>query len=137
MNKRRVATVLVIALGPVAAVVALAQDFDLSWHTIDGGGETFSAGGDFRLSGTIGQPDSGMLTGAAFELSGGFWFPVPPDDCNSDGGVNLIDYGDFDGCLSGPDGGLPAPGCSCFDLDGDSDIDLSDVAEFQAAFTGG
>ena len=59
------------------------------------------------------------------------------DDCNSDGWVDLIDYDDFDGCLSGPNGGLPLPECNCFDLDSDGDIDLSDVARFQAEFTGG
>lgn len=48
--------------------------FDLSWSTIDGGGGT-SAGGQFSLSGTIGQPDAGAaaLTGGQFSLTGGFW----------------------------------------------------------------
>ena len=36
--------------------------FDLSWFTIDGGGG-ISTGGDFSLSGTIGQPDAGVLSG--------------------------------------------------------------------------
>ena len=37
------------------------EDFDLSWHTIDGGGG-MSSGGDFVLRGTIGQPSD--TTGA-------------------------------------------------------------------------
>jgi hypothetical protein len=76
------------------------------------------------------------MEGEGFTLTGGFWFGEPPDDCNSDGWVDLADYEDFGECLSGPDGGLPLPKCNCFDLDGDSDIDLSDVAWFQTAFTG-
>ena len=70
---------------------ALGEDFDLSWHSIDGGGVIKSTGGDFELSGTIGQPDAGLLTGGDFELSGGFWFKVVPSDCNDDGVVDLFD----------------------------------------------
>jgi len=49
--------------------------FDIPWHTIDGGGATFSTGGGFQVGGTIGQPDasSTMMTGGGFALTGGFW----------------------------------------------------------------
>ena len=56
--------------------VALAQsggDYDLTWNTVDGGGATFSTGGDYSLGGTIGQPDAGLLTGGDYTLAGGFW----------------------------------------------------------------
>jgi hypothetical protein len=58
-------------------VAALPADFDLSWYTIDGGGEMWCTGGDFELSGTTGQPDASttVLTGGDFELTGGFWKP--------------------------------------------------------------
>jgi len=46
--------------------------YDISWWTIDGGGNT-SSGGSYSLSGTIGQPDSGTLTGGTYKLEGGFW----------------------------------------------------------------
>ena len=117
--------------------LAAADDFAISRSTIDGGGAMFSSGADLELSGTIAQPDAGIMSGRDFRLSGGFWFPLALDDCNSDGWVDLVDYDDFGECLSGPDGGLPLPNCNCFDLDSDSDIDLSDVARFQAEFTGG
>jgi hypothetical protein len=119
--------------------VVTASEFELSRHTVDGGGVMRSTGGESELSGTIGQPDTGIMfsTDGAFELTGGFWFQEPPDDCNSDGWVDLVDYDDFDECLSGPDGGLHETACNCFDLDGDRDVDLSDVARFQAAFAGG
>ena len=60
----------------VAAVVplALAQTgYDLSWWTVDGGGATLSTGEGYRLSGTAGQPDAGLLEGGGYTLGGGFW----------------------------------------------------------------
>jgi hypothetical protein len=51
---------------------ARAQNYSLDWHTIDGGGGA-SAGGVFSISGTIGQPDAGMMSGGGYSLSGGFW----------------------------------------------------------------
>ena len=60
----------------VAAVVplALAQTgYDLSWWTVDGGGATLSTGEGYRLSGTAGQPDAGVLEGSGYSLLGGFW----------------------------------------------------------------
>lgn len=62
---------LLIALG-VFAMAAMAQ-YSIGWSTIDGGGGT-STGGDYTLSGTIGQPDAGEpMTGGSYSLTGGFW----------------------------------------------------------------
>ena len=47
-------------------------DYVLEWSTIDGGGGT-SNGGQYRLTGTIGQPDAGNLAGGQYEVLGGFW----------------------------------------------------------------
>jgi hypothetical protein len=58
------------------ASVALAQEggpYDLSWSTVDGGGQTFSSGGAYELGGTIGQPDAGCMEGGSYSLCGGFW----------------------------------------------------------------
>jgi hypothetical protein len=46
--------------------------YSLDWSTIDGGGGT-STGGVYSVSGTIGQPDVGAMSGGAYTLSGGFW----------------------------------------------------------------
>lgn len=46
--------------------------FDLRRSTTDGGGGR-SSGGPFEATGTIGQPDTGVSAGGAFELRGGFW----------------------------------------------------------------
>src|SRR5207237_7455972 len=48
------------------------QSYSIDWFTIDGGGGT-SSGGAYTLSGTIGQPDAGQLSGGNFTLDGGFW----------------------------------------------------------------
>ena len=47
----------------------------LDWSTINAGGGT-SSGGRFALSGTIGQPDAGILSGGSLKLEGGFWSSV-------------------------------------------------------------
>jgi hypothetical protein len=109
---------------------------EISRFTIDGGGGMLSVGGGFELSGTIGQPDVGVLGGGEFTLTGGFWFEEPPCDCNSTGDVNLFDHRDLEACLSDPGYGLVAPFCACFDLDADADVDLRDVGEFQLLFSG-
>jgi pectate lyase len=53
-------------------VMAGAGAHSTQWFTVDAGGGT-SAGGDFSLTGTIGQPDAGRLSGGDFVLRGGFW----------------------------------------------------------------
>ena len=111
-------------------------DYDLSRNSIDGGGVMRSIGGDFELSSTIGQPDAGVMSGGEFELVGGFWFELPPTDCNDDGLVSLLDHETFTACLLGPDGGIDASPCPCFDVDGDGHVTLNDYAQLQARFTG-
>ena len=55
------------------AAATHAQQFSIDWFTIDGGGGT-STGGVYSVSGTIGQPDAGILMrGGNFRLTGGFW----------------------------------------------------------------
>jgi hypothetical protein len=72
-NIRRMFLVLsILLMAPVAGGV----DFSIPWYTIDAGGEMFSSGGDFELSGTIGQPDATgarALSGGQWKLTGGFW----------------------------------------------------------------
>ena len=67
-----------MALAALALLLALttAQALDgpeANWHTVDGGGGTLVVAGDLSLSGTIGQPDAGLLTGGGYSLGGGFW----------------------------------------------------------------
>jgi hypothetical protein len=50
-----------------------ADTFDQSWWSIDGGGTMNASVGAYSLSGAIGQPDAGALSGGAYTLAGGFW----------------------------------------------------------------
>ena len=56
----------------LAATCGLAQNYSIDWSTIDGGGGT-STGGVYTVSGTIGQPDAGAMSGGTYTLQGGFW----------------------------------------------------------------
>jgi len=73
-----------LASALLVATVLAAGGYDLSWHTVDGGGGT-SSGGNYVLSGTIGQPDAGTLSGGTYNLIGGFWGRVG-------GGMDIGEY---------------------------------------------
>jgi hypothetical protein len=60
---------LLLAAGMAYARIA---GYSLSWWTVDSGGGS-SSGGNYSLSGTIGQPDAGALAGGNYRLEGGFW----------------------------------------------------------------
>ena len=104
------------------------DEFDLSWHTVDGGGGT-SSGGDFVLRGTIGQHDAGDLSGGDFTLRGGFWqtFGLDCGDCptdvDGDGDVNAFDLANLLGAW-----GPVTPGSACLDADDSGFIEAFDLA---------
>ena len=114
-------------------------DFDVSWYTLDGGGGT-STGGDFALSGTIGQPDAGTMTGGDFELAGGFWPGVTvsqPEPCegdaNGDGTVDPLDSG-YVLARFGCPVGTGDPSCDAADQNGDGAVDPLDSGFVLARF---
>jgi len=74
MSTQKAVTML-LTISLTAAAALLADEFELDWWTVDGGGEMFCTRGDYELSGTIGQPDAStvVMTGGDFELTGGFW----------------------------------------------------------------
>jgi len=51
---------------------ALGQSYSIDWFGVDGGGGT-STGGVYSVSGTLGQPDAGVMSGGSYSLAGGFW----------------------------------------------------------------
>lgn len=77
MRHRLGVVVLVAAVMVLVSGVVVAQGgYDLSWWTVDGGGETRAAsiGSGYSLGGTIGQPDAGpVMSGTGYKLVGGFW----------------------------------------------------------------
>ncbi len=106
------------------------DDFDLSWHTVDGGGGT-GTGGKFVVRGTIGQPDAGTLSGGGFELRGGFRQALGsgcgdcPTDVDGSGDTGAPDLAVLLGSW-----GPCAPGgaCECLDDNGDGTIGAADLA---------
>ena len=105
----------IIILFSVAAVGY--GDYSIRWHTIDGGGGK-STGGQYIVTGTIGQPDAAHSQSQQYELLGGFWPGGPgcfvdfedfarfaqywlqtgtdlPADLYEDGTVNYIDLNKF------------------------------------------
>lgn len=103
---------------------------ELLRSSIDSGGAMRSAGGDFELSGTIGQHDAGVLHGGDLTLNGGFWFALSDADCDEDGVVSLLDHRLLTHCLTGPNT-EPSPGCACLDIDRSRSVDLRDFAAAQ------
>ena len=127
-----------------AATGVVADDFALDWWTIDCGGEMRSIGGDFELSGTIGQPDAGVvMTGGDFEFTGGFWARVPAyavGDLNCDGFVDFFDIDPFVLAVTDPAGYEAAyPDCDIMlaDCNGDGSVDFFDIGPFVELVTGG
>ena len=95
------AILLMILLVPTKAMAQSGDGYDLTWHTIDGGGFMWSQGDGYELGGTIGQPDVGMSTAEGYTLTGGFW-------------AGIVEHGE-------------APPCSEYDLNQDGFIDLDDI----------
>jgi hypothetical protein len=132
----RAAIAAALAVACILPLPAGGQNFDLSWYTIDGGGGS-SAGGDFELTGTIGQPDAGAMTGGEFEMAGGFWpgasgATCDPCDANCDGAVDAFDVEHFIAVL------LSGGGCAACtgDVNGDGVIDAFDIEPFVNCLVG-
>ena len=127
-TKQRLSLIMGLALMASVAAIAEGQNesggFDMSWNTLDGGGGS-CIGGDFAMSGTVGQPDAGEMAGGDFVLRGGFWpgrdSTTPcPGDCAA-GGDGFVDTADLLALL----GQWGSTG-TC-DLDGNDVIDTGDL----------
>jgi hypothetical protein len=127
-------TLSLIPVVSVCAVVSAGGTFVIVRSTIDGGGGAMRSPDEtLEVRGTMGQPDAGMMSGGDFELIGGFWFGIPPADCNDDGLVNSSDTRTFVPCMSGP-ATAPSTACRCFDVDRNDRVDLADFASMQIGF---
>jgi hypothetical protein len=122
--------ILVLAASPVLA------DYTIDWWTIDGGGAMWTTGGDYELSGTIGQPDAGVvMTGGDYALAGGFWLggaeePFCFGDLDGDLDIDLADLAQLLANYGTPSGAVYEDG----DLDTDGDVDLADLAALLAVY---
>ena len=62
--------------------LGITEEFEITWHTINAGGEMFSTGEKWTLSGTIGQWEVETTTpkeGGSWSLSEGFWAMYAPE----------------------------------------------------------
>ncbi len=120
----------------ILAAGAMAADFTIAWHTVDGGGG-LSSGGSLSLAGTLGQPDAGSpMHGGSFSVRGGFWEGLPTDagcpcaaDYNRDGGIDGSDVASFFDDWEG--------GAACADVNQDGGIDGADMEVFFALWEAG
>jgi hypothetical protein len=130
-----------------ASLATPAGAFDVDWYTIDGGGESWTTGGDFALAGTVGQPDAGaVMQGGPFALTGGFWVAAgSPQWCLGDadcsgGGPDFLDIESFVAALGGEaswtayyqnqhGGALPACPYRVNDLNGGG-VEFTDIQAF-------
>lgn len=75
MMRHRLSLVLLALTLLITTTTVLAQTgdgYDLTWNTVDGGGGA-SSSGSYVIDGTVGQSDAGVMSGASYTLSGGFW----------------------------------------------------------------
>lgn len=98
-------------------VPAVNSDYSISWYTIDGGGGT-SFGGQYSLTGTLGQADAGYHYESPYELLGGFWVGGPLCFVEFDDFARFSEYW--------LDTGSDLPG----DLDSDNNVDIDDLGLF-------
>jgi hypothetical protein len=115
---------------------AMAADYRITWHTIDGGGG-YSAGGEFELEGAMGQPDPGLSAAAGVELEGGFWSVASVASCaclgdmNNDGARDGADIQEFIGCV------ISGGSCRCADMNGTGGVTIDDAGAFVASLLAG
>ncbi len=133
--------ILGLGLLTVCGAAFAGEPLAIDWHSIDGGGVMQSTGGNFVLSGTLGQHEPNdpatALTGADFSLVGGFWAVAVPtcgclSDINKDDLRDGLDVQGFVECLV-----AAGSNCACADVDGVPGLDFNDVAVFVADLLNG
>ncbi|MEE9293551.1 MAG: immunoglobulin domain-containing protein [Phycisphaerae bacterium] len=105
--------------------VTTAGQSDVLPHHVVAAGETLEC--------TV-TPRDGMAAGPTAQVSAVVGCSHTLDFA-CDGDVDLTDYAQFFGCVSGPDGSVGAP-CAPADADGDGDVDLFDLGTLMRRFNG-
>ena len=128
------ALLLMLALSLPSDTASAQEEYNLDWHSIAGGGETRSVGGDYELAGTIGQSTAGSASSEDFQLDGGFMTAFgavaePPDDdyhpadVNRDGEVDAVDIQIVINAVLG----LPIPDDAEPDVTGNNRVEAADI----------
>jgi hypothetical protein len=132
----RTALLALLSLAASSVTATFAQDYTIDWYTTDGGGVMLATGSDYKLSGTIGQPDAGeIMFGGNFDLAGGFWAGTAEDEfcCGDLDGDNDVDLADLQ-ILLAHYGMMSGASYEDGDLDSDGDMDLGDLQALLALY---
>ncbi len=81
--------------------------------------------------------DSGIGFGPIMDMGAYEFGHLNDGDVDGDGDVDLFDFGRWQVCVTGPEGGPVPVACDPFDVDNDTDVDLADYGSFQQLFDGG
>ena len=118
MNTKKIGLILLSGLVTVIILPSAGfSDYQIVWSTIDGGGGT-STGGQYVLTGTIGQPDASYSSGGNYELLGGF-LPGGP-----------LCFVEFDDYAKFAESWLAVGVNLSADLDGNGIVNLNDLKLF-------
>jgi hypothetical protein len=98
-------------------------DYQIVWHTIDGGGGQ-SSGGQYVLTGTIGQADAAYSQGGNYEVLGGFWGGGPICTVDFEQFATFAQYWLHTACSSSNNW------CGGADLNKSTAVDMIDVDLF-------
>jgi hypothetical protein len=65
-------TIFLSAAALLLLTLTASAQYSIDWFKVAGGGGT-STGGNYSLSGTVGQADAGAMTGGPYGIVGGYW----------------------------------------------------------------
>jgi hypothetical protein len=75
----KIIALFILAVAFRAPAPVIQHVYTIDWYKVAGGGDT-STGAVYAVSGTVGQPDAGTMTGGRYGIAGGYWavFSVVP-----------------------------------------------------------
>jgi len=124
MKNIRIASIARLAVSTIllfTLVESIANgQYEISWYTIDGGGGR-STGGQYTITGTIGQPDAAYSSGGNYEILGGFWPGGPLCFVDFEHFAGFADYWLYEIC---DEGNNWCDGADLNHLDGVNGVDL-------------
>ncbi|OGC92092.1 MAG: hypothetical protein A2142_06025 [candidate division Zixibacteria bacterium RBG_16_48_11] len=74
-----------------------APNYDLSWFSINGGGDSYGSSTNYQLGYSVGQPVAGQGSSASYDLGIGFWYgaytlcTAIPGDVNGSSAITIGD----------------------------------------------
>jgi hypothetical protein len=75
-GRRAVVAMLAVVLPAIPGWAQTGGGYNLTWSSVDCGGQMFSTAGDYQLGSTFGQADAsppGGMSGGGYQLFSGFW----------------------------------------------------------------